>query len=72
MDQVIPKVFVMTGSYFWIWDSFFGGGNILTDDGHTKAFLINLTPSPIPVDWIPGEWITICTLNYYRRKLHSM
>ncbi len=42
-----------------------GGPNILSDDGTTRArpFLANFTPSPIPLDWIPGEWITICTLT---------
>ncbi|MBK8831671.1 MAG: hypothetical protein IPN60_12610 [Saprospiraceae bacterium] len=42
-----------------------GGANILSDDGTTRArpFLANFTPSPIPLDWIPGEWITICTLT---------
>ena len=42
-----------------------GGGNILTDDGthRVRPFLIQLTPTAIPVDWVPGEWITICTLT---------
>lgn len=42
-----------------------GGPNILSDDGTTRArpMLANFTPSPIPLNWIPGEWMTICTLS---------
>jgi Secretion system C-terminal sorting domain len=42
-----------------------GGANMLSNDMTTRArpFLANFTPSPIPLDWIGNQWMTICTLN---------
>ena len=42
-----------------------GGPSQPSPDGNFKVrpFLANITPCPIPIDWIGNQWITICTIT---------